>query len=220
MTNFCRLPPDSDRAALPGPGGAHVEAGDDLFGARRGRGGQVMKPAGRKDSGAPCRSGRRSRSGSCRVRRRGPSVPRARLSRPRARRGVGGRRLTVLALQGDGAGRGGQFARQGASSSSSWPLPATPPMPSTSPRLSVSATSFSAMPKGRGEAAERPATVQHDRAGLGRRLRAGTWRAEPTIISAIARAEVGARVAGGDDTAKAQDGGVFAKRCGSRPACG
>ena len=73
-------------------------------------------------------------------------------------------------------------------SSSSCPLPATPPMPMTSPARTLSVTSFSEVPNCVGEGSETPFSSTSTAPGWAPAARSGVWSVVPTISSAISRA--------------------------------
>ena len=78
---------------------------------------------------------------------------------------------------------------ESAASNSSCPFPATPPMPSTSPACTAKLMFFSAVPNWPGADMDRLLTSIAT-APRSRPTRLGAAKAEPTIISAMARAEV------------------------------
>ena len=133
MTNFCRLPPDSARAARARAGRAHVERLDDPLG-KVARG---AASAGSRGASGPRAPTPVSSAFSVRrhVRRGGVAEPflgGGEQAQPAARAGPS---VADVAARRAGPRRARpRISPDSAASSSSWPLPATPPMPSTSPR--------------------------------------------------------------------------------------
>ena len=120
--NFCRLPPERDRAAALGAAGLHVEAVDDARGlraaARRGRSSR------RARIGLGAREQQVLRQRQRRAPRRGPGAPRARNARPDGAGAPARSGPTSVPQHLDRAGRGAGCPRPTRRSSSSrWPLP-------------------------------------------------------------------------------------------------
>ena len=183
-TNFCRLPPDSARAATWGPGVRTSKVSITRSAKPRALR-QLTKPRLTSFS----RQAPVSRAFSVRLMSGAAAWPRrssGALSKPSARRAVGPiwpmpssiMRIAPGALR---------VSPDKAASSSSWPFPATPPMPKTSPSRTVRLMDLSAVPKADCGGRDRSRTCNRISPGLVC-SRDGWCRDCPTISSASDRA--------------------------------
>ena len=88
---------------------------------------------------------------------------------------------------------GASRSPESAASNSSWPLPATPPSPSTSPARSSKVMSRRGVPKAPGAGSDRLLTLRITAPGSWARA-SGVAKLAPTIISASSRADFSAGV--------------------------
>ena len=186
MTNFCKLPPDSDRAVLPALG-VRTSNFSIISAAKSRARSHFRKP--RDDSSL--RTLPVSSAFSISVMSGAAAWPlrsSGAAHRPNARRAFGGiwpisssPMRTIPELT--------RISPDKAATSSSCPLPATPPTPKTSPRRTVREISRNAVPNSCGAGADSPVRVKATSpAGLSGF--SGTCSTAPTISSAISRADV------------------------------
>ena len=211
--NFCRLPPDSERACGLRAGGAHVEALDDLAG-------EFERPAAPHEAEARQRPARRRRSGSrCRTAssarpRRGRCAPRGRSSRRAPRRSRGPIWPTATPSRRIVSGLPAGISPDSASISSFWPLPAMPATPRISPGATAKLTCFRSAPNGLGEAIVSRSTTRRGGAARSttrrlrrRRLELGGDHQLGELLGRFL-----ARIAMGDDAAEPHDRRGVAER--------
>ena len=137
--NFCRLPPDRLRAPASRPAGLHAVRARSSSRRSRARRRARMKPRAHHAPGG-ARSAARCRRATSRAPRRGPSRSSGTNARPSARRCAGIRRPAgdarrCVIASASASGR----SPESAASSSCWPLPETPAMPTISPACTVEA---------------------------------------------------------------------------------
>ena len=186
MTNFCRFPPESDRATFSGPG-VRTSKSEIIRSVNTRVLAQFRSPRDASPSRAAPVNSAFSMSdifGAAAW----PSRSSGAASRPSVRRASGpvpdrSRPLNFTMPRALGS------SPDRTPSNSSWPLPATPPIPRTSPDCTENEISFSVIPKAEGEVTDKPVTANASWPRLGA-ARFGTARIAPTIISAMSRADV------------------------------